>query len=113
MSFDYELTHIPDFMDLLHPDIHAAVAKRLRELEAGEAPLADSCGICYDIDETLRGNGCYYPYCSQIFGALGLSRVCPLYDSNLQGDKWKGDYGVARRALAGQMAGYIEQRFLR
>lgn len=72
-------------------------------------------GICWNVLMYFRQNGDedtsvnrLYNRLGDIFEALGMDAHDPLGDYFKEGDRWKGERGERRRALAARMAEYLE-----
>jgi len=93
------------------PRTAVRVALRLRALVDGVEPMNRHYGICNDIirhaddDEKMVAG----MLVEQVLIALTGQFMNPLGDMYQEGDKWVGERGAARLALAKQMSDLIEK----
>ncbi len=70
---------------------------RLAELAAGAEPADRECGICQEIESSVRGY--FWTLLGKSFEKMGLNSGDPLGDYYSPGDMWSGLRGQRRRKL--------------
>lgn len=94
--------------------------EHLRQLQAGAAPDRLHCGICHSVYVYVERNGglptynklglaeAIYDRMGEAFKAFGLDDTYPLGLSGGVTGMWQGANLIRRRALAGQVADWLE-----